>query len=260
MEMLSETDIFSALTPADKKEVKSLVVFEQIGSTNDYLIENKIGSPGFHVCLAESQTQGKGRRGGRCWDSPPGGIYLSVTSQCSRVALLPRLGLTAAVEVAETLQSLGANHVGVKWPNDICRFDKDSVSKLGGVLSECAAGSCVVGVGLNYARPEGPEHDDYAWTNLEQVMTKPPGRNSLAAATAAALMRTFRSLQSTGKSDLARRYARFDLLKGRRIRARTGTGTVIHGIAAGITRDAELRISSECGVQLCRADEVSIRW
>ena len=52
-------------------------VFDNIDSTTSYLLNQKLITE-YHVCLCESQSQGKGRFG-RTWESPFGeNIYFSL--------------------------------------------------------------------------------------------------------------------------------------------------------------------------------------
>lgn len=101
------------------------------------------------IVIASSQTAGRGQWG-RQWQSPPGGLYLSL-------ALAPNLALNRSIYftlasawgVATSLINLGIP-ARVKWPNDIVIEGK----KLGGVLAEArTTGSRVetllVGLGLN---------------------------------------------------------------------------------------------------------------
>ena len=61
---LSPTKIKKHLSETQKKNIKTIEVFDEIDSTNAYLLQridefSKIP----RVCLAEQQTKGRGRRG-----------------------------------------------------------------------------------------------------------------------------------------------------------------------------------------------------
>jgi len=91
---------------------------------------------GCWVCLAESQRQGRGRRG-RHWHSPPGrNIYLSLLWRYPEgPEVLAGLSLAVGVVIARVLREAGVDDLALKWPNDLlCRG-----RKLGGVLLESAA-------------------------------------------------------------------------------------------------------------------------
>ncbi len=103
------------------------------------------------IVVAESQTQGRGRRG-RSWFSPPGcGIYISIILRPQvQPHEAPQLTLMAAVAMAETLLKTADLPFTIKWPNDILVNGK----KISGILTEMSlemdrVDYVVVGVGLN---------------------------------------------------------------------------------------------------------------
>ena len=75
--------MYSGIESLDKNTIERLLgdntpvelaILERTASTNDYLLyKTDTDVAGFYVCLAESQTAGKGRRGGKVWDSPNNG-------------------------------------------------------------------------------------------------------------------------------------------------------------------------------------------
>jgi len=113
------------------------------------------GAPEGTIVVAETQTQGRGRRG-RTWFSPPGcGIYVSVILR-PRVQPheAPQLTLLTAVAMAETLLERADLPFAIKWPNDILVGGK----KISGILTEMAlemdrVDYVVVGLGLNVNTP-----------------------------------------------------------------------------------------------------------
>ena len=103
------------------------------------------GAPSGTVVTASEQTAGRGRRG-RTWSAPPGKalLYSAILRPLGpEHRLLP---LTAAVAVAEAVESLAPLECGVKWPNDVW-IDE---SKVAGILIEARPPAwAVIGVGLN---------------------------------------------------------------------------------------------------------------
>jgi BirA family biotin operon repressor/biotin-[acetyl-CoA-carboxylase] ligase len=107
-------------------------------------------TPPFAV-IAGTQTGGRGRRG-RSWNSPRGGIYLSVVLPPPQTpgALLGNIPLWTGVQTAVWLRKNFGFHAGLKWPNDLM-FDG---RKLGGILVESGSegqrqGPVIIGVGIN---------------------------------------------------------------------------------------------------------------
>lgn len=127
---------------------------EHIDSTNRALVAMMAaGAPAGTVLMAWTQQAGRGQWG-RQWQSPPGGLYLSLGLKpdlpASRSAYLT---LASAWGVATSLANLGLP-VQVKWPNDLVAGGK----KLGGVLAETHLESgrvqtVVIGLGLNGFNP-----------------------------------------------------------------------------------------------------------
>lgn len=113
------------------------------------------GAPEGTVVVAETQTQGRGRRG-RTWYSPPGcGIYVSIILRpLVQPHEAPQLTLMTAVAMAETLMMLVDLPFTIKWPNDILIHGK----KISGILTEMAmemdrVDYVIVGLGLNVNTP-----------------------------------------------------------------------------------------------------------
>ncbi len=143
------------------------------------------GAPSGAAVLALRQTSGRGR-GGRRWESPPGGLYLSLVL---RTALPPVCGGALVLETArallESLEAHGIRGASFRWPNDIVAGTR----KLGGILAESYGGLdrpefYVLGIGLNTA-PVGLEGRSSA--GLEQLGTRAPRRRDLVRALASSL-------------------------------------------------------------------------
>jgi BirA family biotin operon repressor/biotin-[acetyl-CoA-carboxylase] ligase len=123
---------------------------EELGSTSDRLKDlARAGAPAWTVVVGERQTGGRGREG-RTWQSPKGGLYLSVLlrPESERVSLVP---LAAGVAVAEAVLEFGVR-AELKWPNDVLVSGR----KLAGILAEASSsGSGVewvaLGIGVNVA-------------------------------------------------------------------------------------------------------------
>lgn len=118
--------------------------FGEVGSTNDLARLYPQGT----AIVAQSQTNGRGRRG-QSWLSPAGsGIYLSV-----RLRLDPQLDCLAqrvAFACLRVTQNLGGQAL-YKWPNDLLDLNR---GKFGGILIESlAAGDLIIGIGLNLSSP-----------------------------------------------------------------------------------------------------------
>lgn len=116
-----------------------VLVFDTVGSTMDEARALAFsGAPSGTTVLALGQSAGRGRNGGP-WDSPAGGLYLSVVL---RSALPPSHSGALSLEVAaltlSALEAAGAPALSFRWPNDIMSVSgaDDTPRKIGGVLVE----------------------------------------------------------------------------------------------------------------------------
>jgi len=128
-----------------------LLGYEECSSTNDVLADlARRGYPEGTVVMACRQTAGRGRLGRR-WESPPGGIWMSVLLRPENDLLYAGgvLVATASVAACRALSEVVGLEAGIKWPNDIYWEGR----KLGGVLAEVGPGHVVLGIGLNAAFP-----------------------------------------------------------------------------------------------------------
>ncbi|NIP67208.1 biotin--[acetyl-CoA-carboxylase] ligase [Candidatus Bathyarchaeota archaeon] len=123
----------------------------EVTSTNDLAKElAEKGSKEGTVVLSETQSQGRGRHGRR-WESPAGGVWLSIIL---RPKIEPqeasKLTLTAGVAVARVLRETFDLKAEIKWPNDLLIHGR----KVCGILTETsttgeALDFVVVGLGVN---------------------------------------------------------------------------------------------------------------
>jgi BirA family biotin operon repressor/biotin-[acetyl-CoA-carboxylase] ligase len=130
--------------------VKKMLVFDEVNSTNITAKElAQAGAEEGTVVIARRQHHGRGRFD-RIWQSPDGGVYLSIILQPKKsienISLLP---LVAALTVARTITLYGL-HTTIKWPNDVQVNGK----KIAGILLESEIRGheviyVVVGIGIN---------------------------------------------------------------------------------------------------------------
>jgi len=125
--------------------------FKETDSTNRVAKElARKGAKHGTVVVAEAQTHGRGRLG-RSWESPRGGVYMSIILRPdlhpSQIGLLTML---AGISVIRGIKRVCSAHAGLKWPNDIMISDR----KLGGILSEMEGEAehvkfVVIGIGID---------------------------------------------------------------------------------------------------------------
>lgn len=126
--------------------------------------------PGLWV-WARTQTAGRGRLGRR-WDSPPGNLFATLLLRPeSPPQNFAQLSLVAGVALHEAVMHLAqgawAEHLALKWPNDLL-YDG---MKLGGILLESSAGTdgvCAVAMGIGLNLTAHPEETDIPSTDLSR--------------------------------------------------------------------------------------------
>ncbi len=124
--------------------------FSQIGSTNDEALDwlAKDATSG-SVVVADEQVAGKGRLG-RVWHTPPGtALIVSVVLRPS-AEYLSKITMLGAVAIYDMVKGLGADYVGIKWPNDVLL----NGLKVSGILPEAIWENgqlvgVVLGMGIN---------------------------------------------------------------------------------------------------------------
>jgi BirA family biotin operon repressor/biotin-[acetyl-CoA-carboxylase] ligase len=130
--------------------VKQLYAFDTIESTNTTAkdLAAKGASEGT-VVIARTQTHGRGRFD-RVWESPEGGVYLSIILRPEippeNTSLLP---FVAALAVTRTIRFYEIQAT-IKWPNDVQVNGK----KIAGILLEsevkgATVNYVIIGIGLN---------------------------------------------------------------------------------------------------------------
>ena len=260
---LNIDDILHALNDG-VNSFDSISVFESINSTNDWCLqqcrENKTLP---FACIADRQSNGKGRRG-RQWVSASGAsITMSFATTFNLASnQLGMLAIAMGMAVVNVLRSLTIKDVMLKWPNDIIVDNK----KIAGILIETINVNnqlnVVVGVGINYDMSLGIINEiDVAWTDVKQCLGQSPegGRNQLAGK----LLRECLAMCGRYKQDYNFLSTEFDsnynayidvpvniLLSG---------GEIIEGVSLGITEQGELRVLVGSEEQVFNSAEISLR-
>ncbi|MCH9047631.1 MAG: bifunctional biotin--[acetyl-CoA-carboxylase] ligase/biotin operon repressor BirA [Proteobacteria bacterium] len=262
IEFLDKQLLLSRMRSPAVKILNKLEIFEEIDSTNKYLLESpEISDKHASVILAEYQTQGRGRRG-NSWISPFGsGISLSIAWHFEQpVESLTCLSLAAGSAVIRVLTTMGFDGVGLKWPNDIFFQEK----KLGGLLIEMkgeTAGPCdvVIGLGLNFAFPLGFEGNiEQHWTDLLSIKDPTPSRNHIAAELISEVMLLLDSYVNIKAEDIINEWQQYDCMRGKKAKLKL-QGKNIHGLIMGIDNDGSLLMSVDNRIQKYTAGEISLR-
>jgi len=150
---LNKKNIFSSIKSDYQKKINQIKVFNEISSTNDYLLRDKKYHKieKFTVLLAEYQSKGKGRLG-KNWTSPFGSsINLTIGSKVkAEVKNLSTLPIVVGKGISSLINREINIQIDIKPPNDLYFKGK----KMGGILVESVVKEndhlyLVIGLGLN---------------------------------------------------------------------------------------------------------------
>ncbi|MGZ8244721.1 bifunctional biotin--[acetyl-CoA-carboxylase] ligase/biotin operon repressor BirA [Methylomagnum sp.] len=250
LQLLDEAAIRADLNPPAAALLAKLELHDQLDSTNTYLMQAApAGAVAGTVCLAETQTAGRGRIG-REWLSPFGSnIYLSLLWRFEGPSRVAGLSLAVGVAVVRALAGLGFGEAGLKWPNDVLWGE----SKLGGILLEVAGeahGSCVVviGVGLNrHMPPRLGRAIDQPWADLASISgASAPPRNRLVAALLNELLPLVADYEGYGLAPWLPEWRRLHRFQGRDAVVHVGEAR-IKGRIADVSDEGLLVLECEDG-------------
>lgn len=130
---------------------KDIYIFNEVMSTSTiakFLSMNGVGNGA--VVISEKQTKARGRSG-KNWESPLGGVWLSIILNPNvNHSKIPLITLATGVAVENTLKRIGVKNAEIKWPNDILIHGK----KVCGILTEAITSfntieSVIIGVGID---------------------------------------------------------------------------------------------------------------
>jgi BirA family transcriptional regulator, biotin operon repressor / biotin---[acetyl-CoA-carboxylase] ligase len=239
----------------DAKKIKSglrdktilLEILEKTASTNDDVKQLSHKNKNPIICIAEMQTQGRGRFN-RNWHSPFGkNVYFSMLyrlpkdiSELSGLSLIIALATCKAIEAACQLPE----PLSVKWPNDIVASGK----KVGGILIEIQAesnGFCniVIGIGLNVNMQKASKSEiNQQWTSIQNLSGHYEDRNRLCSELITYLISYLQRFNEQGLSDFLDEWNKRDSLLNQLVHL-TSNNEVISGTGAGINEQGHLMLT-----------------
>jgi BirA family biotin operon repressor/biotin-[acetyl-CoA-carboxylase] ligase len=233
--------------------IKRVFVFPVLDSSNEWTLHHADCG---EVCLVETQTAGRGRRG-RQWYSPPQtNLYCSL-KWCfeTRPHQMGLLSLVVAVALAECLHAIGLRGHRIKWPNDIVYKNQ----KLAGILIESKRqdNTVVIGIGLNVHMSHDQDvHQtaiDQAWTSVDTLLqaqkNKPKpassNRNNIASQLLNTLAKHLTHFSTLDFQQFLLQWQRWDALQEKNVNV----------IYASQQRPAQvIGIDSQGALRVCLAD------
>ncbi len=235
---------------------------ETVDSTNRYLKSRILEGDRVRAAVtAVNQTGGKGRMN-RVWRSPPGGLYLSLSTPLAENVPPVAFPVQAAIAAATLLYREFELPLRLKWPNDLQLYGQ----KICGILSELVHSSsgiahAIVGIGLN--ANAGIVLDDAfnkpIW--LAKVLAREIDVDRLGDLLAADILDQWDRLDEASMETLREQWKALSDTLNRRVEVRTLRGT-IRGVAVDLSPEFELRIRPDDGgplVAVCEGDCRSLR-
>lgn len=225
-----------------------LTVFENLGSTNDFLKSTKLDTA-IKFCLAEQQDNGKGRMN-REWVSPFGkNIYLSCAYPFQKdISELSGLSMVVSLSIVKTLHALGIHeNIAVKWPNDVLYAGH----KMSGSLIEMQAetnGICrvVIGIGLNVNMRSSQSRITQPWASVAQVLQCHVDRNEVVALLIDMLLADLSRFHQSGFHAFLEEWRSVDYLLGKQI-AVINLSETVYGEVIGVSEQGYLKLLLNSG-------------
>ena len=203
-------------------------VFDELGSTSDWLKQNAASEPVGTVVFTESQTAGRGRRDNR-WIAPRGKdlMFSMLLKPPASLDRWPRLTTLAALAICKAIEAELPLQPRIKWPNDLYLGDLKTSGLLAETVSTREGIVLVLGIGLNVNTLDFPS--ELHATSLLQKLASPLlheiDRNTLAKRLLECLHAEFQRLDDDFSHAIAEVRERSWLLH-RQIRAQTPGGEV----------------------------------
>jgi BirA family biotin operon repressor/biotin-[acetyl-CoA-carboxylase] ligase len=245
-----------------KAKAIDLEIFDSVTSTNDCLKNSKSDNK-IKACLAEQQTQGRGRFN-RSWHSPFGqNIYLSLAYPFAKtLSELAGLSIVVALSICKSIDEIYhlPNPVLIKWPNDII-YD---VKKLAGNLIEIQTVSnnyclAIIGIGINVNMlPDNNHAITQPWISIKEINKSCNDRNILCAQLLDNLLDYLDKFSRNGLPVFLQEWQNRDYLYNKTIALQSGNHQY-KGEVAGINAQGHLLLDTEAeGMLQFSAGDTSI--
>ena len=237
--------ITNALAKYHHDYTGEIAILDHTTSTND-VMKTVFSDPPtqFCVCIAEQQSQARGRNG-RPYSTPAQcGIWLSMYWQTPQA--LP-ISTVIALATRDVLNQLPLTHkLTVKWPNDIVYQQ----NKYAGILVESAyqdgMHQHIIGVGINI-HPHTHTNAPHAGA-ISDLTPSPLNRNPIIAALLGTYQHELTTLTQSSTDQLPNRWTQHDALAQRAIHIQDHIGTHA-GTYRGIDQHGALLLETTTNIR-----------
>jgi len=258
---LSKASIESALTDVAVTRLPQVFVFDELSSSNQWLLDNlQLLSADEMLCIADSQTSGRGRAG-RGWHSPAGSnIYMSFSITTFKLAEISSISLVIGLALVRSLSKMGVKDLALKWPNDVLLGSK----KLAGVLIEAKKHNektiLVVGVGINVDMPADLNlQSELAWADLSQAGLSAADRSDIVAHVYSECEQLVGRFMEKGFSSLREEWESYDAFMGKAVNVINNNEVLCEGEESGLDDHGRLLVKTDVGVKVIHSGDVSLR-
>jgi BirA family biotin operon repressor/biotin-[acetyl-CoA-carboxylase] ligase len=261
--LIDESRLTRFLQEAGLVSATRTSVVDVVDSTNKQLLDwaDPVTLHG-RVCLAEYQSDGRGRRGRPWFASGYQNLTLSMAWRIEQgSAELSAVSLVAGLAVCDCLEDIGLGQVCLKWPNDVM----SPVGKLAGILVESKSTwlgylHVVIGIGINIhnasavkVRVEQPVAD------LGTMMDSNVDRTVLSAKLLSRLSSALEKMNRSGFSDCVQKWNIRDAYMGRAVIGTIGDQK-IQGQGLGVDDTGAYRVRDDGGrIHRLISGEVQLR-
>lgn len=260
--LLNQKKIMSEIGSMASEHKLSLTLVDEIESTSSYLLDS-IDQPyvGAEICLTESQTGGRGRRGRNWLASPYQNIVFSISWQFEYgPSQTSGLSIAAGIAIVRVLSRLGYEGIKLKWPNDIIHEGR----KLAGLLVDLRGESegptrVILGVGLNVRLNKNTADQlDQPWTDLESIGGIVVDRNKIVAEIVRELVSMFSEFGRFGLAPYHKEWSKWHAYEKMPVRLIQLDGE-INGTVCGIDGTGALKLDTGTEIITVHSGEVSLR-
>ena len=223
---------------------KNLYIYKEVSSTNTvakFLSMN--GVEDGSVVISEKQTKAKGRSG-KSWESPLGGVWLSIiTNPHVNYSKLPLITLATGVAVAKTLEKIGIENAEIKWPNDIMINSR----KVCGILTEAVTKfntieNVIIGVGIdaNLDVNQFPEELQDGTTTLKEELGRQGDENLLIKLFLEEFEEIIKLFDHEGYEEILKEWRKRSYTIGKIVEVREPFNTYYDAYVVGIDKEGAL--------------------
>lgn len=237
-------------------------VFSSLPSTNITAKEMAVcGAPDGTICIAESQTQGRGRFDRKFFSPKQTGIYMSIILRPSfSPAEIIHLTPLAAVAVAEAAEKITNEPAQIKWVNDVFFRNK----KICGILTEAAINPdtkkfdyVILGIGVNLYTPQ--ESFPNAIQDIAGSLLEKPIEDARCKMISEILNRFYHYYNDFEKKAFLEAYRSRSILDGKNVEVFRGDASYSASVL-GINNDFSLRVRLPDGTtENLSSGEVSLK-